>query len=73
METEQLFQLGFGIAALLCALSIALVSIDRQELRKHSYFMPVISLLRFPAYRWGTVIVLGLTGIYFFALLFGWL
>ena len=73
MELEQMIFILFGVAALLCSVALSFVTIDKEELRGKTHTMPGMALFRFPAYRWGAVIMCAVIGIFSFSLGFGWL
>jgi hypothetical protein len=73
MESEQVIFILLGIFALLFSIVLSFIKIDKNELTDKIHTMPGIALFRFPAYRWGTVIMGVILGILCISLGFGWL
>ena len=73
MESEQIIFKLLGVFALLCGVGLSFVTIDKTELNYKIHTMPGMALFRFPAYRWGAVLMCTLIGVFFLFLGFGWL
>ena len=73
METERIIWLFLGGLFVLCAVGLALVKTDREQLKTSTHTNPGMALFRFGAYRWGAVTVLGAIGLVLLSISFGWL
>lgn len=63
MPTEQTIMLVLGCLFLLVGALLSLVKVDNEKLVKSAHSSPGFALFRFPAYRWGMVMVLLVFGV----------
>lgn len=73
MDPEQLIWLFMGAFGLLAGVGLALVKIDRTELKEKSQSNPGLALFRFPAYRWGAAVVCFVFGLFSLFVGLGWI
>ena len=73
MDTEGLIWMFLGTAFILCAISLSLVKIDKDDLKESIHRNPGMALFRFGAYRWGAVFILSIIGMAFLSIGLGWL
>ena len=63
MEIEQTIMVIMGCLFLLVAGLLAFVKVDRKQLVEYVHSFPGLALFRFPAFRWGTVVVFLIIGL----------
>jgi hypothetical protein len=73
VDLEQVVWLFMGAFGLLAGVGLALVKIDRAELKEKFHSHPGLALFRFLAYRWGTAVVCFVFGLFSLFLGLGWL
>jgi len=62
-----------GISWILVGAGLAFADVNRSELLGRAHTMPGLSLFRFPAFRWGAVVVLIAGGALFLFNGLGWI
>jgi hypothetical protein len=62
-----------GAFGLFVSVGLAVVRINRAELKEKSHSHPGLALFRFPAYRWGAAVICFVLGLFSLFLGLGWL
>jgi hypothetical protein len=73
MITEQFIAFCIAFLALISAIGLVFVKIDKNELKNKTHSFPQMALFRFPAFRWGMIVVCLLFFLVSLFVGFGWL